>query len=283
MNCEDWRVVTGFICGRLSSDLAGEVEKHLAGCAACGEEAALWKDLASLPEEQPSQALQSRFKAMLESYQEGRWEKTSLAAEKSRTPVPMLWGLGNWRQLPAAGIVWACLFLACGYFIGKHAIAGSMQQLRRRSMKCGRNSAPPGDGCLSMLQQQSASQRLEGGSWSTRLPEPDPKVLGALQHTLHFDNSVDVSLAALDALSPYAGRPEVRRELVTLQNQQSPLVQIALIDLLVDLHDKNAVSQFKRVQQDPKVDPTVKKRVDWNTAVELDQRQNQGRSGYGKE
>ena len=65
-----------------------------------------------------------------------------------------------------------------------------------------------------MLQQQSASQRLEGVSWSTRLPEPDPKVMDALMHTVRFDNSVDVRLAALDALSRYADRPEVRQELV---------------------------------------------------------------------
>jgi HEAT repeat protein len=115
-----------------------------------------------------------------------------------------------------------------------------------------------------MLQQQSASQRLEGVSWSTRLPEPDPKVMAALFHTLRFDNSVDVRLAALDALGRYAGRPEIRSELLdVLQNQQSPLVQIALIDLLVDLHDKSAMPQFRKFQQDPKLDPTVKKRVDW--------------------
>jgi hypothetical protein len=48
-----------------------------------------------------------------------------------------------------------------------------------------------------------------------------------------------------------------------LQTTQSPMVQVALIDLLVDLHDKSAVPQFKRFQQDPNVNPTVKKRVDW--------------------
>jgi hypothetical protein len=40
-------------------------------------------------------------------------------------------------------------------------------------------------------------------------------------------------------------------------------VQIALIDLLVDLHDRSAVPQLKRFQQDPKVNPTVRQRVDW--------------------
>lgn len=266
MNCEAiGELLPDYLQGRLSSDLAGEIEKHLLECVACGEEAALWKNLASLPEEQPSPALQSQFKAMLESYQEGRWEKTSLAAEKSKAPAPMLWGLGNWRQLPAAGIVWACLFLACGYFIGRSSVPGASQDTQEKFAAMQNElAATRRMVALSMLQQQSASQRLEGVSWSTRLPEPDPKVLGALQHTLRFDNSVDVRLAALDALSPYASRPEVRHELVdALQSQQSPLVQIAMIDLLVDLHDKNAVSQFKRFQQDPKLDPTVKKRVDW--------------------
>jgi HEAT repeat protein len=117
---------------------------------------------------------------------------------------------------------------------------------------------------LSMLQQQSATQRLEGVSWTTRLPEPDQKVMGALMHTVRFDNNVDVRLAALDAVSRYADRPEVRRELVdVLQTTQSPMVQVALIDLLVDLHDKSAVPQFRKFQQDPNVNPTVKKRVDW--------------------
>ncbi|MGZ4887833.1 MAG: zf-HC2 domain-containing protein [Candidatus Angelobacter sp.] len=266
MNCEEiGELLPDYLQGRLSPDRAGEVEKHLVECAACGEEAALWKKLALLPEEQPSSALVSRFKAMLESYQEGRWEKTSLAAEKIKAPVPMLWGLGNWRQLPAAGIVWACLFLACGYFIGKHADRGTdaaaQAQLNEMRQELGATRQMV---ALSMLQQQSASQRLEGVSWSTRLPEPDPKVMSALLHTVRFDNSVDVRLAALDALGRYADRPEVRRELVdVLQTSQSPMVQVALIDLLVDLHDKSAVPQFKKFQQDPHVNPTVKKRVDW--------------------
>ncbi len=266
MKCEETgELLPDYLQGRLGTDQAAKVEKHLAECAACGEEAALWKNLALLPEEQPSPALESRFKAMLESYQEGRWERTSLESEKRKTPAPMLWGLGNWRQLPAAGIVWAVLFLACGYFIGKHADRGSdaaaqaqINEMRSELVATRQMVA------LSMLQQQSPSQRLEGVSWTTRLPEPDPKVIGALMHTVRFDSNVDVRLAALDALSRYADRPEVRQDLVdVLQSTQSPMVQVALIDLLVDLHDKSAVPQFRKFQQDPNVNPTVKKRVDW--------------------
>ncbi|HWF02609.1 MAG TPA: zf-HC2 domain-containing protein [Candidatus Angelobacter sp.] len=265
MKCEEIsELLPDYLQSRLNSEQKAEVEKHLVGCAACGEEAALWQKLALLPEEQPSKVLETRFKAMLESYQEGRLEKTSPAVGQSKPPVSMLWGLGNWRQLPAAGIVWACLFLACGYFIGKHSDRGNTETQPQIDAVKQELEATRQMVALSMLQQQSASQRLEGVSWSTRLPDPDAKVLGALQHTLQFDNSVDVRLAALDALSRYAGRPEVRSQLVdALQTRQSPLVQVALIDLLVDLHDKGAVPQFKKFQQDPMVNPTVKKRVDW--------------------
>jgi Putative zinc-finger len=265
MNCAAiGELLPDYLQGRLSPELAGEVEKHLTECTMCGEEAALWKKLALLPEEQPSPALQTRFKAMLESYQEGR-EKTSLATEKSKAPVPMLWGLGNWRQLPVAGVVWACVFLLCGFLIGRNfergpdpASKAQLDDLRTELAGTRQMVA------LSLLQQQSASQRLEGVSWSTRLQQPDPKVMDALFHTLRFDSSVDVRLASLDALSHYAGRPEVRRELVNaLQEKQSPLVQIGLIDLLVDLHDQNAVPQLKRFQQDSKIDPNVRKHVDW--------------------
>ena len=266
MKCEAiCELLPDYLQGRHSPELAAEVEKHLAECADCGEEAALWGKLALLPQEQPSPALQSRFKAMLESYEEGRLEKESPAAEKIKTPAPMLWGLGNWRQIPAAGIVWACLFLVCGYFIGRHSDRDVNQQqpqmaAMQQEMETLRTTV-----ALSMMQQQSPSQRLEGVSWSTKLPEPDTRVMDALMHTLQFDNSVDVRLAALDALSRYTGRPEVRSNLVNaLQTRQSPLVQVALIDLLVDLHDKGAVPEFKKFQQDPKLDPTVKKRVDWD-------------------
>ena len=133
MNCEETaELLPDYLQGRLNADRATVVEKHLAECADCGEEAALWKKLALLPEEQPSPALESRFKAMLESYQEGRWERNSLAADKTKTPAPMLWGLGNWRQVPAAGIVWACLFLVCGYFIGKHADRGPNTEVQKQ-------------------------------------------------------------------------------------------------------------------------------------------------------
>jgi HEAT repeat protein len=119
---------------------------------------------------------------------------------------------------------------------------------------------------ISMLQQQSASERLNAVSMS-RQSGPDPKVLDALLETLRGDSSVDVRLAALDALTRYGGRPDVRKGLINaLEGQQSPLVQVALIDALVDIHDTGAIQQLRKLQQDPKADPSVRKKAEQGVA-----------------
>jgi HEAT repeat protein len=73
-----------------------------------------------------------------------------------------------------------------------------------------------------------------------------------------------VRLAALDALSRHGNQPQVRNGLVeTLQTQESPLVQVALIDALVEMRDTAAVRQLQRVRQDPNSNPAVRQRAEW--------------------
>jgi HEAT repeat protein len=117
---------------------------------------------------------------------------------------------------------------------------------------------------LSLLQQQSASQRLEGVTWTRREEQLDPQVFSALMHTLRYDPSVDVRLAALDALSHHAGQPQIHKGVVdALQEQQSPLVQVALIDLLLEWRDPEAAQRLQKLQQTPNLNPTVRQRAEW--------------------
>ena len=264
MKCQEIEgLLPDYLHGKLNSDWAIKVEEHVSQCSECREEVEIWKKLALLPEEQPGEQSRARFRSMLESYQEGRWENASLARE--RTKFRGVGDLLDWVRTPSLSVAWACL-LAIAAFLGGRYVAGGdrvdregqeLAALRRELQTTQQLVA------LSYLQQQSASERLQGVNMSTRL-EPDPQVLDALQHTLRYDTSVDVRLAALDALSHYGTRPEVSRGLMeALDSEQSPMVQVALIDVLVDLHDSNAVEPLKRLQQAPKTDPTVRKHVDW--------------------
>lgn len=260
MKCEEIEdLMPDYLRGKLNSDRAVLVQEHVAACARCGEEVEIWQKLGLLPEEQPSPMLRARFQAMLESYQEGRWEKASLSSERNK--FLGLSDLARWLRTPSLSAAWACVLLVAAFLAGRYIDrapeTGELAAMREELHSTRQLVA------LSLLQQQSANERLEGVSWSTRVA-PDPKVLDALQHTLRYDSSVDVRLAALDALSRYGSRPDVSRGLVeSLEGQQSPLVQVALIKTLVDLRESSALAPLKRLQQAPDLDPTVRKQADW--------------------
>jgi HEAT repeat protein len=75
---------------------------------------------------------------------------------------------------------------------------------------------------------------------------------------------VDVRLAALDALSRHGGQPQVRKGVVdALQEQQSPLVQVALIDQMLEWRDPDAAQRLRNFAQTPNLNPTVRQRADW--------------------
>jgi hypothetical protein len=115
---------------------------------------------------------------------------------------------------------------------------------------------------LSLMQQQSATDRLKGINWSYRLQDPGNDVLKALLDTLMHDANVNVRLATVDALRQFGGQPAVRRGVVeAMARQESPMVQIALIDLAVDLHEKESIQTLKQFTEDPSLDQSVRERA----------------------
>jgi HEAT repeat protein len=117
---------------------------------------------------------------------------------------------------------------------------------------------------LSLLQQQNASERLKGVTWSYRVDQSDTEVLSALLYTVNHDQNVNVRLAAVDALHAFADSPVVRKGLLqAIRKQESPMVQVALIDALADLRDVHAVSALQTMARDPEANPAVRERAKW--------------------
>jgi len=257
MTCEHFCELLPAYCEqRLTSRDMAFAREHLELCTNCRADYELWVKLASLPSQEPSPASRSRFEHMLNAYQEGRWEKAGRAN----------WWTAWWRSAfapPLASALAACLLLV-GFIVGEHystsrppsnpqiaAMQAEVTTLRQLV-------------ALSLLEQQSASQRLQGVNYSTQVERPDPEISAALLHALRFDNSVDVRLAALDALRRYKDDRQVRAGLLTaLQDQQSPLVQIALIDLFVEMRERDAKDWLRHMQQDTKVNSAVRQRAEW--------------------
>jgi len=115
---------------------------------------------------------------------------------------------------------------------------------------------------LSLLQDQSAGSRMRGVTYSVQMAQPDSQVEQALLYAVNHDPNVNVRLSAVDALEKYAADPQIRRALVdAVPLQDSPLVQVALIDLLVQLDDKDSAPALRKLAQDGQADEMVRQRA----------------------
>jgi hypothetical protein len=234
---------------------------HLESCDACREStaqaAALWSDLGALPDAQPSPTGRLRFDAMLAAYKHGARQAALRPSFSERFGA---WLEGWWPQRPALQFGIALSLLAIGVF------AGARFENRRTDLAALRQEVQSTRAmvALSLLQQRSPADRLQGIAWTSRVDTPNDDVLTALLATLDTDTNINVRLAAVDALASATHAPRAREGLRdALPRQTSPLVQIAVMDALVQLHETSAMETFRTLADDIHADPTVRKRAQW--------------------
>ena len=105
----------------------------------------------------------------------------------------------------------------------------------------------------------SASQRMQGISVAYQMDETDDEIVGILVKTLNTDPNTNVRLAALDALSKFSMEENVRNSLIaSLSTQKDPIIQIALIQLMVTMKEKSVVRQLERMTKDSKMMKAVR-------------------------
>jgi hypothetical protein len=252
------------LTGELDENKRIEIEEHIAKCASCKKEweklSSFWEKVGKLPEEQPSKKMHDHFYTMLEAFKRGvLHEKTT----PKRSEILNDWLERWWPKKAAFQFALALGLLIVGLLIGsfftlRAPFNGEVAQLRDEVHTMRQMVA------LSLMQQQSASDRLKGVSLSYQVQQPDSDVLSALLYTLNNDPNVNVRLAAADALYLFHDKKMVKEGLVeSLSQQKSPLVQIALIDLMIEIRERQAVEAFKQLVKENKLNPAVKERAQW--------------------
>lgn len=246
MNCHQAQERLGeLIDSRAATATSDEVRAHLATCPACQHEMATLQhtlaDLDAMPAEKPSPQLRANFYAML-------------AAEKHATPAVapevaprrttgIRWG---WILSPLAG----CALLALGFVAGQRnvptpvpAVDTTQQQIAALQDKVDSMGELMS---YSLLKQKPAGERIRGLLATQSLQTPNDQVLTQLISALALDPSTNVRLTALETLYPHADKEVVRAGvLASLDREQNPLVQVAMIDFLVAARDREAVGTFK--------------------------------------
>lgn len=262
MTCEKTQgKFADYLTGDLDETGRGEVRKHILDCAACREDledlTVVWAKLGVLPEEQPGGAVRSRFYAMLEE------AKDKIEAERklARPARPRWTGWFTFHRPAFAASFSAFLLLVgvgAGWLLTGGRQAGEKYASLSREVQDMRQQV-----AQSLLSKPSASDRIQGVSYSAEIKNPSDTTLAALFQAVDSDPNPNVRLAAVDALYLFRDRPGVRESLVkSLAVQSYPLVQVALIDFLVEVRETRAIEALKKLIDAGELTPEVKTRAE---------------------
>lgn len=248
-----------YIDGKINAD---ELNKILAGSDKykgrfdeIEELKKLYSMLDEIPIPEPGENLDKNFYNMLESVKEA----TPKQAPEENIILSAIEKIIRSVTLPK--ISYAALLLIGGIALGKWAFPGTADK-RLENLSAELTSVKEVM-MLTLLQQPSPTERIKAVSYVNSLPDVDNKVVNALIETLNGDPNVNVRLATIEALTAFTGNPGVREGLVkSIINQKSPLVQIALADLMVSIREKNSVDQLKKLLTDKEIKRSVKTKIE---------------------
>ncbi len=247
-------LLTDYVLGNLSEIKQKEIEffiKENPEYIKELEEASFF--LENIYEEVPetSTSMDIKFYTMLNSQKEK--EKKVLVLEKIET-----FFLGNLFKK----IAYTFAILTVGFLLGKglnntSIIDPNIEEFKQETETVRSQLV------LTLLDQPSANKRLQAVSEVNKLNKVTETVLQALFKTLNNDENVNVRLSAIEALGNYTDIPLVREGLIaSILKQESPLVQIALADLMVLLQEKEAVKSFKKLINEEDTNESVKQKME---------------------
>lgn len=162
----------------------------------------------------------------------------------------------QWVGRIAASVALLIVGFAGGIWYGQGTTATEVAGLREDLQSLHRTVLS------TQLSQASASGRIQAIQAS--LTSDDQAVSEALLMTLDTDPNVNVRLAAIEALGRFSDQAAVRSALATsLQRQEHPMIQIAIINQLVTWDEKTAVLELQRLVQNEGVDPVVRQQAEY--------------------
>jgi hypothetical protein len=264
MRCEEVKQrYAEYLQRSLEPDTTRALEDHVSSCAACRSEyggvGELWDALGAVPAAPvPSDRLRERFAAMIAA------ERASAARRPASRPVRERAWPWVWRGEPLVQMAMAASLLIVGGLVGRFTAPRPMSQEPAIAEMRGELRDMRQMLTLSLLQQQSATERLRGVNWTSQIDRPGNEIVAALLDTLLHDPNVNVRLAAVDALRRFSDRPDVRRGARrAVSDTSSPMLQVAVIDFMVETRDPEAPALFRSLAGNDAIDGAVRDRARW--------------------
>jgi outer membrane murein-binding lipoprotein Lpp len=238
-----------------------EFESHLEVCENCREEfrtsRQVFEQMNRLTAPEPSSNVRARFQGMLDAYTHAQEEKVDIWKGLMRKLSEL------WTFQPRVQLAYSVLLLVAGLISGyllnnktdnnasqMTELSSQVDEMRQMIM-------------LAMVENPSASKRLEAVSYTEGISDLNDKVVTVLFKTLNEDPNVNVRLATLEALLKFSHSPEVRKGLVqSITAQESPLVISAMADAMVEIQEKSSVDSFRQLLNKDNLNISVKNKLE---------------------
>lgn len=251
MKCNDIEnKLIDYIEKNLTKEESLIVEKHIESCITCQKEVKemkLFLDVIDNDiEDTPSNNLKLNF-------------ETFLNKEKEQTKVIPMQPKTNWKSY--IRVAASILIVVSAFLIGKYQSAiGSSNLTFAEKQKIEKENQ-----VLALLENQSASKRILAVSNAEKFTKNDIKIIDALINKLFNDENVNVRLAAAEVLSKFSSLEKVKAALIkSLETEKVPSMQIELIQILGNIHEKRALEPMKELLEKEETPNYVKQEIQYN-------------------
>ena len=237
-----------FLSGNATADISPEMQSFVDSNSELQQELtfieSFWSNNKVHADKQPSAAMDARFYQMLSKAQSAAASTPKLAPSPS-----MIENIVNWFapkyliQLAAAAAIFTVGFQMNSSPAGipKENVASLQTEVKSLSTLV----------ALSMLQNNSASERLSGVSYVVNSDQSNPVLSAKLIDMLNNDDSTAVKLSVINALANRSSIKAIEQDLLSsVTTQEHALVQIKLIDVLLSKGNPDIHQSINQMAED---------------------------------
>lgn len=215
----------------------------------------LWKQTELDKVSKPSAQMQARFYQMLSHAQSAEAIAHKAKASIRKTAKePLLVRLGLFQ--PAFQVLLLVVVFAAGWSFNSNQLNEQTQHSATLESKVETLNVMV---ALSMLRQESTAERLAGVDYAKNVNLKDERLIDSLLSLLNSDSSSAVRLSVIDVLASGQQQDHMQERIVdSLSKQANPMVQIALVELLLNYAEVTN-KQLKKIFSNQKLDEEVEK------------------------
>lgn len=234
-----------------------KVETHLKNCKSCSQELnelkKLFKIIGDEPASSPSENVRINFLEQLEVEKQNSSKVVSMDA-------PSIQKKTNWTN-SLLKIAASILLLIGAFVLGSRQSTESSKkeiaQLTEETLEIKQTAM------ISLMENKSASRRIQGVNYIEELEQPDDAIVKALADRMLYDENTNVRAAAVEVLAKYTKSEKVKDTFIrALKTEKDPGIQIAIIYTLGQIQEKKAAKPMQDLLDREETQPFVKDQIE---------------------